>query len=147
AGCGEMFRAQNTDQRFCSRTCSSTQLGLLSRRVERPALPVLLRMITEVGYEAAGRRHGVSGNAIRKWVRSYGVDPPPGGGRDRNPPPRPSPALTDAQASRALDLLAAGTSMYAVAKLLGVSRKTIRDVRRGITYRHLERPAALRLTA
>jgi plasmid maintenance system antidote protein VapI len=43
-----------------------------------------------------------------------------------------------------LALLADGTSMYAVAKLMGVSRNSIRELARGNTYKHLERPEALR---
>jgi transposase-like protein len=31
----------------------------------------LLREVHAVGYLATGRRHGVSDNAVRKWLRQY----------------------------------------------------------------------------
>jgi len=106
----------------------------------------LQRLIAEVesaGYEAVGRVYGVSGNAIRKWIRWEGVEPPPGPGRDFNPPPVPPPALTDEQARDALDLLAAGVSNRQLALRMGVSVDCIKALRAGRTYRHIERPAAL----
>jgi hypothetical protein len=85
--CGESFRAQHADQRFCSRACSAAHNGPLSRRVERPPVQSVLGMVAQEGYEAVGRRFGVSGNAIRKWIRTAGAEPPPGPGRELNPPP------------------------------------------------------------
>lgn len=29
-----------------------------------------MQQVQELGYEATGRRYGVTGNAIRKWVRA-----------------------------------------------------------------------------
>lgn len=145
--CAELFRAQNQEQRFCSRACSSATNGPRSRRAVRPPLDELLGMIDSEGYEAVGRRYELSGNAIRKWVKAYGVEPPPGPGRDFNPPPCPAPVLSDDEARCALALLASGSSMYEVAPLFGVSKMTIRQLRDGVTYRHLERPAAKKTAA
>jgi transposase-like protein len=39
--------------------------------VARPPFDRLLREIEDLGYEAVGRNYGVSGNAVRKWVRWY----------------------------------------------------------------------------
>lgn len=142
AECRGSFRPQREEQRFCSRACSGADIGRRAQRAERPPLEELLSAIASEGYEAVGRQFGVSGNAVRKWIRSQGVAPPAGGGRDANPPPLPSAAMTDNDARKALALLADGTSMYAVAKLLGVSRNTIRGLARGITYRHIARPPA-----
>lgn len=147
--CGTSFVPRYETQKYCSRACGSRH-GVpgprpAQRRVERPPLPELLEMVRGAGYEEVGRRFGVSGNAIRKWIRSYGMVPPPGRGRDFHPPPEPRRALGDTGARRALELLAAGWSGYAVAKKLGVSQSTIRDLRRGLTYRHLERPPALQV--
>jgi transposase len=142
--CGDSFRPRKQDQRFCSQACSSAHTGRLSRRADRPPLEVLLSLVAAEGYEAVGRHFGVSGNAIRKWLRRYGVTPPPGTGRDSHPPPVPPPVLTDAEASRALDLLAGGASVYSVVKIIGVSKSTITDLKRGQTYRHLDRPPELR---
>jgi hypothetical protein len=41
-------------------------------------------------------------------------------------------------------MLADGMSMYGVAKAMDVDRKVIVKLRRGETYKELERPAALR---
>ncbi len=38
---------------------------------ERPPYAELLDQIAASGYSAVGRRHGVSDNAVRKWVRQY----------------------------------------------------------------------------
>jgi len=40
---------------------------LRRRRVVRPDLASLRKEVDEMGWEATGRRYGVSGNAIRKW--------------------------------------------------------------------------------
>lgn len=148
-GCGLPYPPKRPEQKYCSHGCAArhTDRSNAHRKAIRPPLDVLLVMIACGGYEAVGRRFGVSGNSIRKWVRDYGLEPPRGLGRDLNPPPPPPAVLGDDDARRALAMLAAGASMYRVAKLLGVSRNTIRDLSRGITYRHLARPEALRQSA
>jgi hypothetical protein len=74
--CGGRFRPKSSRQRYCSRRCGTSapknggprpQL----RRVERPPYERLLAEIAELGYEAVGRKYGVSGNAIRKWLIAY----------------------------------------------------------------------------
>ena len=144
--CETSFVPRHDGQTHCSQYCGSrhTNRFVVPRKAERPPLEDLLEGIASIGYEAVGRAHGVSGNAVRKWVKAYGVDPPPGLGRRRLKPPPPANPLGEERAARALALLADGKSMYAVAKLLGVDRTTIRDLRRGNTYKHLERAAALR---
>lgn len=140
--CGDQFRATHANQRFCSRTCSTATIAPLRRLAERPPLDELLDMIDREGYLAVGRRFGVSDNAIRKWLRAYGTDPPkPGHGIV--PPPAPPPALSDEEATGALASLAAGTSVYAVARSLEVCDKTVRALKHGRTYRHLDRPSGL----
>jgi len=42
-----------------------------ARRVERPPYAQLIRETRAIGFEATGRRYGVTGNAIRKWIRAY----------------------------------------------------------------------------
>lgn len=39
------------------------------RKVERPDVSILLSQIEETGFEATGRFYGVSGNAVRKWLK------------------------------------------------------------------------------
>jgi hypothetical protein len=140
--CGGSFRAANANQRFCSRLCAAAVNTPLLRRVARPPLERLLEELAAMGYKAVGRRYGVSDNAIRKWIRAEGLEAPPGTGRDHNPPPRGA-ALTDEEARGALVLLARGVPQQVVADSFGVSRWCIRDLRRGRSYRHVERPAAL----
>ncbi len=46
------------------------------RRVERPPLDALRAEVERDGFSAVGRRLGVSDNAVRKWLRSTGVEVP-----------------------------------------------------------------------
>jgi hypothetical protein len=41
------------------------------RRVGRPPYETLVQEIKELGYSGAGRKYGVSDNAVRKWLRFY----------------------------------------------------------------------------
>lgn len=83
--CEKEFQPRDGGQRFCSLACgwrSPRRKGARHdlRRVERPPYDELLAMIAADGYEATGRRFGVSGNAVRKWRMSYereeGPEPP-----------------------------------------------------------------------
>ena len=74
--CGGRFTPRTEAQRYCSRTCGvrwdrhgTPRPG--ARRAGRPQYRELLQEIEAEGYEAVGRRHAVSGNAIRKWIRDY----------------------------------------------------------------------------
>ncbi len=74
--CGQSFRANHPDQRHCSCRCGSRSVGnrdaqARRRRVDRPPYQQLLTEIDQLGYYAVGRRYGVSGTAVRKWVRLY----------------------------------------------------------------------------
>lgn len=44
-----------------------------NRKVERPDKISLAKEIVECGFEATGRKYGVSGNAIKKWCKEYGI--------------------------------------------------------------------------
>jgi hypothetical protein len=81
ARCGEMFRAKQRTQRFCSRFCGTRgELGgrpnrgvpcPKKRKAERPPFERLMAEIEASSYCAVGRKYGVSDNAVRKWVRFY----------------------------------------------------------------------------
>jgi hypothetical protein len=65
-------------QRFCSHRCwtraphdSYGKPQPQRRKVERPPYEQLLAEVRELGFSAAGRKYGVSDNAIRKWIRQY----------------------------------------------------------------------------
>lgn len=149
ARCETTFVPRYESQRYCSRTCGTRHSGRTGprpdrQRVERPPVEDLRELVLRVGYRAAGRQLGVSDNAVRKWFRAYGVEPPPARGRKLHPPPAPPRALTDDQARAALAQAARGRSMSSIAKELGVSQTTIHDLRHGRTHRHVERPEGLR---
>jgi len=76
--CGTAFRPKYPRHRYCSQQCGTRapkpNRGIpnpAGRRVTRPPYDDLLREIAETSYVAVGRRHGVSDNAVRKWVRQY----------------------------------------------------------------------------
>lgn len=41
------------------------------RKVERPSLDILKEEISSLGLEGTGRKYNVTGNSIKKWVKSY----------------------------------------------------------------------------
>lgn len=138
-GCGEAYAPKRGTQKYCSATCAAMHMDRTAmigklRRAERPSLEALTAEVLAYGYEAVGRKHGVSGPSIRNWFVAYGAEPP------RR---RPDRQLTDAQAIQALKLLAVGMSMRAVADRLGASLTAVTDLKRGRTYRHIARPAGL----
>ncbi len=53
-----------------SKKCISCS-GFSQRKVKRPEYAQLLIDIGDVGYVGAGRKYGVSDNAIRKWMKAY----------------------------------------------------------------------------
>lgn len=96
--CGERFRPLKAAHVFCSRACSAAHNAPRRRSVRRPPLDQLLAMVARDGYLATGRRFGVSDNAIRKWIRAYGAEPPPGTGHKIKRSQRRPAARTDEQA-------------------------------------------------
>jgi hypothetical protein len=76
ATCGREFRPSGSKQRHCSQRCgglsdASREAQVASRLVERPPYEQLVAEIAEMGWQAVGRKYGVSDNAVRKWVRWY----------------------------------------------------------------------------
>jgi hypothetical protein len=76
--CRRSFMPKYRTQRYCSRECGSRwdRRGVKrpgARKAERPPPAQLLSEVEELGYLAVGRKYGVSDNAIRKWLREYGV--------------------------------------------------------------------------
>lgn len=74
--CGASFRPRSAHQRYCSRDCGmrydrSGRPRPGARRVERPPYEALVAEVAALGWSAVGRKHGVSDNAVRKWVRAY----------------------------------------------------------------------------
>jgi hypothetical protein len=76
AHCEREFWPRAARQRYCSQECGRHAPCLPgprphTRKVERPPYTHLVREIHAMGWEAVGRRYGVSGNAVRKWVQQY----------------------------------------------------------------------------
>lgn len=74
--CEAEFVPKYRRQRYCSRDCGTRwdRRGIKlvkARKVDRPDRQQLLREVDELGYCAAGRKYGVSDNAVRKWLRAY----------------------------------------------------------------------------
>lgn len=44
-----------------------------NRTVERPSKEDLFKLLNEYPFEVVGRKYDVTGNAVRKWCRSYGI--------------------------------------------------------------------------
>lgn len=66
----------------CNKEISKNKTGLCKdcydfkqRKVNRPDIKKLLEDVREYGYEKTGRKYGVSGNNIKKWIKKYGYDP------------------------------------------------------------------------
>lgn len=66
--CGKIVNAH--DREYCSDICHKVTL----RKAERPKVEQLITQVKEMGFCQTGRLYGVSDNAIRKWLRSYGID-------------------------------------------------------------------------
>jgi hypothetical protein len=74
--CRRVFRPSTGGQRYCSTSCAgrgerNRAAQRARRRVSRPPYDQLVREIEALGYLGAGRKYGVSDNAIRKWRRAY----------------------------------------------------------------------------
>jgi HNH endonuclease len=74
-GCRTMFVPKKSTQKYCTRDCAFSRVRGVPqperRRVVRPPYSQLVREISALGWSATGRRHGVSDNAVRKWIRAY----------------------------------------------------------------------------
>lgn len=57
---------QGTQKKFCS----TYHYMIASRKVERPSIETLLKEVSEMGLSGTGRKYGVSGNAVKKWVKN-----------------------------------------------------------------------------
>lgn len=59
-----------TQQKYCSRKCYNN-----FNRSNIPNVPALIKSFEEIGtYLGVGEKYGVSDNAVKKWVVSYGIE-------------------------------------------------------------------------
>lgn len=56
--------------RYCSQACSQ----LAVRKVQRPSKALLAKLLKAKSLVAIGKQFGVSDNAIRKWIKFYGIE-------------------------------------------------------------------------
>jgi hypothetical protein len=79
AGCGQGFAPKTIQHRYCSETCwglvaAERYRGIPhpeTRKVERPSYEQLQVDVAAMSMLAVGRKYGVSGNAVRNWLRWY----------------------------------------------------------------------------
>lgn len=57
-------------------TCSQACYGMLCRKVERPSKAQLQLDISSMSLVKVGKKYGVSDNAVRKWMKTYGIKKP-----------------------------------------------------------------------
>jgi len=73
--CAACSKQKSLKRKYCSMECyrkhGTQRLMLKTRKVERPNYKTLLAEVEKIGFLAAGRKYGVSDNAIRKWIRVY----------------------------------------------------------------------------
>jgi hypothetical protein len=68
--CLENFQTKKNNKKFCSVKCQ--QKG--KRKVQnRPSSDELIDLVKNNGFVKTGALYGVSDNAVRKWLKSYGV--------------------------------------------------------------------------
>lgn len=60
---------QDKQLNYCSQSCCN----LHTRKVERPSKEQLKQDISTMSMVKVGTKYGVSDNAIRKWMKSYGM--------------------------------------------------------------------------
>lgn len=93
ARCGLTFEPRTWRQRFCSRDCGmrgapgdrAAPRPTIRRITDRPPLDELRARIDAEGYAWIRAELGVSDNAVRKWFRSAGQEPPRRHGRGSGP--------------------------------------------------------------
>lgn len=70
--CIQCGKKTTRKRKYCDLCCKENNT-MSQRKVERPSKEQLLKEIEETNYCAVGRKYGVSDNAIRKWVKQYGL--------------------------------------------------------------------------
>lgn len=65
--CECKFQTKREEHKFCSQRCFKVSL----RKVDRPSKSELQRVMNEMTWVAAGKKYGVSDNAVRKWAKNY----------------------------------------------------------------------------
>lgn len=72
--CNNDFVSSTVNQLYCNKSCA-VKYRHKDKASKRPSVDVLIYKIKSTSYVAVGKEYGVSDNAIRKWVKAYGIDP------------------------------------------------------------------------
>lgn len=72
-----------SSRKYCSRACVGVATGqrqegkqkLMTRKVKRPELTILMQEIKDSNWCAIAKKYGVSDNTLRKWFKSAGINP------------------------------------------------------------------------
>jgi hypothetical protein len=77
--CDAEYRRRNARQKYCSHACWAASRTARAdrphgRKVPRPSYEELRADLRVMSVSAVGRKHGVSDNAVRKWLRRYERD-------------------------------------------------------------------------
>lgn len=67
--CFKHFAAEKKSRKYCSEEC----LTLSKQKVKRPDKMYLKTLLYDYPIEEIAKRYKVSGNAIRKWLKAYGL--------------------------------------------------------------------------
>lgn len=67
--CGNDFETDQKEQEYCSRKC----FHVSQRKSKRPSKEDLFELIKTTPFTQIGNMFNVSGNAIRKWCKTYGL--------------------------------------------------------------------------
>lgn len=73
--CGTRFRPSDRKVKCCSNSCG----GLLRNQSRRPSREVLRELVWRIPSTNVAKLYAVSGSAIKKWCRAYGIQKPPRG--------------------------------------------------------------------
>lgn len=71
AYCNKTFKPQSKTQKYCSKYCSRKGRSKVKKR---PLPKTLKKLMLTNSIEKIGEMYGVSGNAVRKWCKRYGIE-------------------------------------------------------------------------
>lgn len=64
-------KLNNTRKKYSSGRVWTIDSKIKTRKVERPPLDILIKELNESSFTQVAKKHGVTDNAIRKWIKHY----------------------------------------------------------------------------
>lgn len=71
AYCNKAFKPRSKTQKYCSKYCARKGRSKVKKR---PLPKTLKKLMLTNSIEKIGEMYGVSGNAVRKWCKRYGIE-------------------------------------------------------------------------